>query len=114
MKIKNSVLSVALTTSLALISTCSFAISDDLIIQISEDTGVSKKVAESIVKSAVKEITKSVANGEKVVISNLGVFSLAQRGARKGRNPQTGETINIPAKKTVKFVPAKQLNQAIQ
>jgi DNA-binding protein HU-beta len=76
--------------------------------------GYQKKVVESIVKSAVNNITKSVANGEKVVISNLGVFSLTQRAARKGRNPQTGETIDIPAKKTVKFVPAKQLRQAIQ
>ena len=107
-------LSIALATALSTIITCSFAISSDLVIQVSKETGVSKKVAESVIKSAVKAITKDLANGQKVVISNLGTFTTAQREARKGRNLQTGETINIPVKKTVKFIPTKQLNQALQ
>ncbi|MEW6507609.1 MAG: HU family DNA-binding protein [Bacteroidota bacterium] len=74
-------------------------------------TGVSKKVAGEFmgefVKLAYKEAKKSF------VIPGLGKLVLVDRKARQGRNPKTGETITIPAKKVVKFRIAKQAKDAI-
>ena len=52
-------------------------------------------------------------DGEDVVVPYLGKFSVSTRAARTGRNPQTGETINIPAKNAVKFKPHKVLRDAV-
>ncbi|HOI28650.1 MAG TPA: HU family DNA-binding protein [Melioribacteraceae bacterium] len=74
-------------------------------------TGVSKKVAGEfmgeLVKLAYKEAKKSF------VLPGLGKLVLVDRKARQGRNPKTGETITIPAKKVVKFRIAKQAKDAI-
>ena len=57
------------------------------------------------------EITKSLAQGKSVVITGFGTFSVAKRKARTGRNPQTGSTIKIPARKVPKFKAGKQLKK---
>lgn len=51
--------------------------------------------------------------GEPINFQNFGTFKIEERSARKGRNPRTGEEIDIPAQKTVKFSPAKSLKEAI-
>ena len=114
MKIKNCALSIASAAIMTVISIPSMAISDDHVAKIAADAGVSKKVAQKMLESLVSSITKDLANDEKVVILELGTFNIANRPARQGRDPQTGKDFTIPGKKVIKFVPAKQLTNAIQ
>ena len=69
----------------------------------------SKAAAERIVNLVFDEMKASLKNGEEVRIDKFGTFTVAKRAARKGVNPQTGETIKIKASKTVKFKPATAL-----
>jgi DNA-binding protein HU-beta len=82
-----------------------------ILAHLASKTGVSKKVAgefmSELVKLAYKEAKKSF------VLPGLGKLVLVDRKARQGRNPKTGETITIPAKKVVKFRIAKQAKDAI-
>ena len=68
---------------------------------------ISKAAVEDILDAFIDVIGSSVKGGEEVRLKGFGSFKLANRSARKGRNPQTGETIDIPAKTVVKFVPSK-------
>ena len=58
-------------------------------------------------------IRESLAKGESVAFVGFGKFSVADRSARDGRNPQTGETLKIPASKAAKFSPGKELKDAV-
>jgi DNA-binding protein HU-beta len=75
----------------------------DLIDNVAERLGHSKKDVTDIVDSFIHETKKAVAKGEKVAISGFGVFEAAARKARLGRNPRTGETVKIKATKLPKF-----------
>lgn len=66
-----------------------------------------------IVECFLGNIANDLCNGEKVAIHGFGTFETKQRAARTGRNPRTGEAINVPAKRTPKFVPAKALKDAL-
>ena len=58
-------------------------------------------------------IRESLAKGESVAFVGFGKFSVPDRSARDGRNPQTGETLKIPASKAAKFTPGKELKEAV-
>lgn len=75
---------------------------------------VTKKVAEEAIDAVFETITDALAKGEKVRISGFGVFETVERAARKGRNPQTGEEIDIPATVTPKFKAGKALKEAVK
>jgi DNA-binding protein HU-beta len=75
----------------------------DLIEKVAKDCDMTKVVAEQVLNSVLSAITDSVAAGDKVSLIGFGSFSVAERAAREGRNPQTGKIIQIPAKKVVKF-----------
>mgnify|MGYP006297959035 CR=1 FL=1 len=81
----------------------------DLTNAIAEATNKTKKDSKGIVDSIAKVIKATLSKGEKVKLVNFGTFTVVERKARKGRNPRTGESIDIPAKKVVKFKPGKQL-----
>ena len=66
------------------------------------------------VNTVLEEITKALSEGEKVSISDFGIFQITERTARKGINPMTKEAIDIPATNVVKFKPAKKLKEQIQ
>lgn len=66
-----------------------------------------------VIGSFTKVVTEQVAKGEKISISGLGSFEASERSARDGRNPITGETIHIPAKKAPKFKAAKAFKEAL-
>ncbi len=68
-----------------------------------------KKEAANAVDATIGAIRKSLKKGDRVGLVGFGSFSVKQRKARKGRNPRTGETITIKAKKVVRFSPAKGL-----
>ena len=86
----------------------------DLLERIAKDCDVSKSTADQVLTSIIGAITHAVSTGDKVTLIDLGTFSIAERTAREGRNPKTGETIAIPAKKVVKFKAGKKLADAVK
>ncbi len=85
----------------------------DLINNIRTNAGITKEQATLALQAVEKGITQSLANGDTVQMVGFGSFSIAERQARKGRNPKTGDPIEIPAKNAVKFKAGKLLNDAI-
>ncbi len=73
----------------------------------------SKKQAQTAVDSILENISKALKNGEKVTLVGFGTFEVAERKARKGRNPKTGEPIDIKAAKVPRFSPGKALKEAV-
>jgi len=85
----------------------------DLINKVAEVLN-SKKEAQAAVDITIKSITGALASKDSVTLVGFGTFKVANRKARKGRNPQTGKEINIPARNVPKFVPGKALKEAVQ
>ena len=82
----------------------------ELIAKIAEDAGVTKVQAGAALGSFIEAVTKTIKKGDKLTLVGFGTFSVSKRAARKGRNPQTGETIKIKAKKIARFKAGKELN----
>jgi len=82
----------------------------ELISKIAEDAGITKVQAGAALGSFVESITKTLKKGNRLTLVGFGTFSVSKRAARKGRNPQTGETIKIKAKKVARFKAGKELN----
>ena len=80
---------------------------------IAEDQELSKKQAEAILTDLVDRITRHLKKGERVRIVGLGILQVRKRAARVGRNPATGEEIQIKASKKVAFRAAKELKEAV-
>jgi len=78
-----------------------------------EKMGVSKKQGMEWVDAFVEIVTNEMRKGNKVNITGFGIFKVADRKAREGRNPRTGETIHIKASKKPRFTPGKLLKEAI-
>jgi len=74
---------------------------------------ITKKQAVAFLDCFTGEVTKIMKRGDKLNISGFGIFKVNNRPARMGRNPATGETIQIKASKKAKFVPAKALKEAV-
>jgi DNA-binding protein HU-beta len=81
--------------------------------KIAEVTGLSQSEAKKSLDATLAAIEDSLKNDEKVSFVGFGSFSVADRKARTGRNPRTGEEIDIPASRTVKFSPGQNLKKAI-
>lgn len=86
----------------------------DLITKVAENTDLSKKDASKAVDAVFDAITEALQNGEKVQLVGFGNFEVRERAARKGRNPQTGAEIDIPASKVPAFKPGKALKDGIK
>lgn len=85
----------------------------DLINAVAESADLSKKDAENAVKAVLQNIEDTLAKGEKVQLIGFGNFEVRERSARKGRNPQTGEEMEIPATKQPAFKPGKALKDSV-
>ena len=85
----------------------------DLVNAMAEKAGLSKTDAEKALKSFVDAVTEALKAGEKVALVGFGTFSVGERGARTGQNPQTGKKIEIAAAKTPKFKAGKALKDAV-
>ena len=85
----------------------------DLVNAIAEQAGLSKADAEKALKAFTGAVTQALKAGEKVSLVGFGTFSVGQRAARTGKNPQTGAKIKIPAAKTPKFTAGKALKDAV-
>ena len=86
----------------------------DLVNAVAERTALSKKDSTAVVDTVLNEIKEILANGDKLQLIGFGNFEVRTRSARKGRNPQTGETIEIPASKVPAFKPGKALKDAVK
>ena len=80
---------------------------------IAEEQELSKKQAEAILTDLVAKITKHLKKGERVRIVGLGILQVRKRAARMGRNPATGQAIQIKASKKVAFRATKELKEAV-
>jgi DNA-binding protein HU-beta len=85
----------------------------DIIAQIAAKADISKAAAERALNAIIESITDTLKKGERVAIAGFGTFSVIDRAARKGRNPQTGAEINIPASTAPKFKAGKALKEAV-
>ncbi|MGN0514490.1 MAG: HU family DNA-binding protein [Lachnospiraceae bacterium] len=85
----------------------------ELVSAISEKTQLSKKDSELVLKAFVDVVSEQLQNGEKVQLVGFGTFETAKREAREGRNPQTGEIMNIPAVNVPKFKAGKGLKDQV-
>ncbi|BCB04539.1 MULTISPECIES: HU family DNA-binding protein [Bacillaceae] len=86
----------------------------ELINAVAEAAELSKKDATKAVDAVFDTIQNSLANGDKVQLIGFGNFEVRERAARKGRNPQTGEEIEISASKVPAFKPGKALKEAVK
>jgi DNA-binding protein HU-beta len=85
----------------------------ELVKTLIEKSGQDKKTVDSIL-TALDEVVKSkISEGESVALVNLGTFKVSDRPARTARNPMTGETIQVPAKKVAKFSLSKSVKEIV-
>ena len=85
----------------------------DLIDKLSGDAGITKGQAGAALDSFVEAVTKTLKGGGKVTLVGFGTFSRSKRKARKGRNPQTGAVLQIPARTGVKVSAGTKLKKAV-
>ncbi len=86
----------------------------ELIQQVADEANLTKTQAQCAVRAFQKTIMQVVADGSKVTLVGFGSFEPKVRSAREGRNPQTGETIQIPATKVPTFSPGKTFREAVK
>lgn len=85
----------------------------DLIDAMAEAAGISKVAAKAALEAFTDSVTATLKKGDKVALVGFGTFSVSKRAARNGRNPQTGKTIKIAAKKVAKFKAGAGLSDAV-
>ncbi|MGI9500639.1 MAG: HU family DNA-binding protein [Geminicoccaceae bacterium] len=86
---------------------------DDLKSSVAISSGLSKAQAGQAITAFVDHLQTRLSQGDRVSLPGVGQFEVAERAARDGRNPRTGEVIAIPASKAVKFKPGKALKDAV-
>ncbi|OYD08058.1 HU family DNA-binding protein [Paludifilum halophilum] len=84
-----------------------------LVDRVAEATGKTKKESTELVEAVLNAISDALQKGEKVSLIGFGNFEVRERAARTGRNPQTGESIQIEASRVPAFKPGKQLKEAV-
>jgi len=85
----------------------------ELIDAMAADAGITKAAAKKALESFLGNVEKSLKKGNRVSLVGFGSWSVSQRSAREGRNPQTGKTIKIDAKNVVKFKAGAELGNAV-
>ena len=86
----------------------------ELVEEVSGKTGLTKKETQKVINAVTETIGDTLSRGEKVTLVGFGTFQAANRKARRGVNPQTRESIQIPAKKVPKFAPGKGLREKVK
>ncbi|MEW6663384.1 MAG: HU family DNA-binding protein [Bacillota bacterium] len=85
----------------------------ELVSSVAEKAEITKKEAEKVVNAVFASMEEALAKGDKVQLVGFGTFEVKERAARIGRNPKTGEEINIPATKVPSFKPGKSLKENV-
>lgn len=86
----------------------------DFVEAVAENAGLTKKDADAAVKAVTQVIIEQVAAGDKISLVGFGTFESGTRAARQGRNPQTGEPMDIPETKVPKFKPGRTFKDAVK
>ena len=86
----------------------------ELIARVAKKTGSSQVMAGKVLDATLDEIKKLLVGGGSIALTGFGTFSVTKRAQRKGRNPQTGKEMVIPAAKVARFKPGKGLKDAIK
>ena len=86
----------------------------DIIEKVAKEAHLTKKAAKEAVGSSFDSITAALKKGERVVISGFGTFVIRGRKARAGRNPKTGQTIQLPSMNTVGFIASKGIKKSVR
>ena len=85
----------------------------ELVEAVAEKAGLTKADADRAIKAICEEIQGVLAKGEKITLPGFGTFSVSERSAREGRNPQTGATVKIAARKAVTFKAGSALKESV-
>lgn len=85
----------------------------ELVASIAENAGITQSQAEAALSATLDAIQGALKEGDSVGLVGFGTFSANERPAREGRNPRTGETIQIKAKTVAKFKPGKKLSESL-
>ena len=86
----------------------------EIIAEVAEKAGVTKAVATATLNATLDAITESLSKEETVALAGFGTFAISEQAARKGRNPRTGEEIDLPAVKLAKFRPSQKLKDSVK
>ncbi|KTD48606.1 HupB DNA binding protein HU-beta [Legionella rubrilucens] len=86
----------------------------ELVEAIASSAGVTKADTSRVIDTFIATVTDALRNGHDVVLPGFGSFTVGNRSARTGRNPQTGKTIQIPASRVARFKSGKNLKEAVQ
>jgi integration host factor subunit alpha len=85
----------------------------DLVVKLQDNTGLTKDEASGCLETVLETIKKTLEDCENVKIAGFGSFAVRKKNSRKGRNPRTGESLMISARKVMTFKPSKVLKSAI-
>jgi len=85
----------------------------ELIMTMAEIADLPRVTAEKALNAFIEAVTEALKEGDKVTLVGFGTFSVSQRAERMVRNPRSGEKMKIPARKVVKFKPARKLNERV-
>ncbi len=85
----------------------------DLVEEIAQETNLTKTKAKEAVDALLDSLSKELSSGSKVTLTGFGTFQVKEQKSKRGRNPQTGEVMTIPAKNVVKFSPGKSLRNIL-
>ena len=86
---------------------------NELAEKVASRNGLAASQARQVVETLIETVSDELAAGGEVALAGFGKFSVSQRAARQGRNPSTGQTIQIPASKAAKFSPASALKKRL-
>lgn len=86
----------------------------EMVEAVASRTGLSKNKTKNVLDAILDEVTDQLRRGESVTLTGFGTFSVSHRSARKGRNPQTGEPMQIPAMDVPHFKAGKNLKEAVR
>ena len=87
---------------------------EELVRILSDKTGISRRKAQEAVDALMEAIIEGISRDGRVVLAGFGTFEVVERRGRKGVNPKTGQTIEIPPRKVVKFKSGKHLKEAVE
>lgn len=85
----------------------------ELVAMMAEKSGLTKKDSESSLSAFIDSVTEALKKGDKIQLVGFGTFEMRKRAARKGKNPQTGKEIDIPASNAVGFKAGKTLKDSV-
>ncbi len=85
----------------------------DIVLRISQDTGIKQVVVKEIVQRTFDTILESLKEGKRIELRNFGVFQIKRRKRRIGRNPKTGEVVPVPERRVVTFKPGLEMKKYI-